>query len=133
MQDAKKAHKCSACGEDASRWLPENVSSTFNHKLEGVGPQNTGVQSLDVDYDRVIGESALQGWTVQRERYRDKVETITQEPQIQGEDLSRNPDGSYRVLSENEKGIHQRANKINSLAINFIKEKKGKASPRESA
>lgn len=100
---------CPDCGESVDRELPSSVSGHFHLETQGVGPQNTGVQGVDMDYDRIIGQSAEKGWKVQATRKKAKMDVLKDNPQAVGTDLSRTPDGDYRVLSPAERAIHQRA------------------------
>ena len=48
---------------------------------------------------------------------------IIREEQTEGRRLSRNPDGTYRVLAPEELGVHDRALAINNLALTTLKKK----------
>jgi hypothetical protein len=127
----KEPKPCPSCGKMAPRHLPDGVNSAFNQTVTGPVPQNTGISQLDAHIDRVIGESAKQGWEVQNQRLVDKREVIKNNPGVTGYDLSKNPDGSYKVLKPEERGVHERANAINSLAIKSIRQGKQNASEKE--
>lgn len=113
--------KCIACGEMASRAMPDAVSGVFNQTVTGPGPQNTGVHSLDVHIDRVIGQHAKQGWEAEDARQQEKRRVLRQNPGAKTEDLSLQPDGSYRVRKPEEKQLHYRAWAINHLAQQALK------------
>ena len=120
---------CPECGTLAPRWMPEDVSGVFNPGMDGTpGPQNTGVAEIDTVADRAIGESAQQGWQVAEKRVADKRE-IMEETGVDGKDLSKNPDGSYGVLKPEERGVHDRAQAINSLAMKRLHERRQSSSP----
>lgn len=112
---------CPSCGQDAPRLMPTGVNSVWKKEVTGPTPQNTGVHDLDTHIDRVIGQSAAQGWNVAERRVSLKRQVLVNEPGATGHDLSRNPDGSYRVLSPEERAVHERANTINSLAMKTLK------------
>lgn len=116
IADREKPKTCPDCGKSAPRWVPDDIHGTFDLPVSGPIPQNTGVASIDIDHDRAIGMSAKQGWEVQKKRYQEKVE-IMQSAGVAGSDLSRNPDGSYRVLSPEEKGVFERGHSINQTAM----------------
>jgi putative FmdB family regulatory protein len=120
MKDNQKPQPCPGCGEMAERWVPEDVHGAFDIPVSGPVPQNTGATSVDTDYDRVIGTSAEQGWEVQERRYKEKVEVMRTQG-VEGSDLSRNPDGSYRVLTPEEKGVFQRGTSLNAEAMKIRK------------
>ena len=121
MRDHQKPRRCPQCGEDASRWVPDDVHGAFDAEVSGPIPQNTGASSVDTDYDRVIGTSAKQGWKVQERRYREKMEILQSQEGVEGADLSRNPDGSYRVLDPKERGVFERGSSLHREAMNLRK------------
>ena len=120
IKDHAKPQICPGCGALAPQWVPSDVHGGFDLPVTGPVPQNTGATSVDTDYDRAIGASAKQGWKVQERRYQEKVEII-QSNGVEGSDLSRNPDGTYRILDPEEKGVFQRGNALNKEAMNLRK------------
>lgn len=112
----KKSTFCPSCNQESKRMLPNVITGVFIKTVTGPVPQNTGIASLDADPDRIIGQAAKQGWQVIEQRMQDKIQILKNNPDITGKDLSRNLDGSYRVLSEEERGAHDRAFAINQLA-----------------
>lgn len=127
MRDHQKPKKCPDCGADAQRMLPDDVSGVFNQDVTGPVPQNTGISQLDAHIDRVIGKSADQGRKVHEKRTKVKEQILASNPGTTPEDLSRNPDGSYRVLTPEERAVHDRAVTIDSLAMKTLKKKKSSA------
>lgn len=121
MKNATKPSKCPDCGSSAERVLPASVSGVYQQNVTGPVPQNTGVSKLDAHIDRVIGKSAAQGWTVQEERNARKRELLEREQGISPAHLSMNPDGTYRVMTDEEAGVHHRANTINSKAMETLR------------
>ena len=125
MQDYMKPVKCKGCGKDALRHLPEGVGGVFNQETDGLPqPQNTGVSAIDVVADRAIGASAKKGWAHVRDRVTRKRGILRDNPEAAPEDLSRTPDGDYRILAPEERGVHERANAINSKAMKHLYQKK---------
>lgn len=116
MDRATEPHPCPDCGEDASRHLPEDVSGIYQQDVTGPVPQNTGLADLDAHIDRVIGKSAEQGWEVHRKRQEEKKRLLEKE-KTTPDHLSRNPDGTYRILSDEEAGVHSRANALHSKVM----------------
>ena len=108
---------CPSCSEDAPRMMPETVAGHFNQAPDSPAPQNTGVHDFDTHVDRVVGASAEAGWEVAQARHKAKREFLERNPDVEGKDLSRNEDGSYGVLSKDERGVSERANDINSAAM----------------
>ena len=107
---------CPECKAPSERAMPDKVEGFFDKKVTGPGPQNTGLSQLDAHIDRTIGAHAKQGWDAQLKRLQDKRKVMAKTG-ASGEKLSKNLDGSYRVLDENEHGVHDRALKIHNLAM----------------
>lgn len=103
---------CVSCGQPAPPVPPSTVQGHFRKEVAGPGPQNTGIHDLDTHIDRVIGQHAQQGWEVVRGRQQLKREVLESNPQATGHDLSKNPDGSYRVMKPQERGVHDRTQAI---------------------
>ena len=127
MKDHDKPQLCPACGLQAPRHLPDGVEGVFQQEVVGSGPQNTGISQIDAHIDRVIGQSARQGWQVVEERVAEK-RRIVREQKVDGRNLSRNPDGTYRILAPEERGVHDRALAINSMAMTTVKQRRRSAS-----
>lgn len=123
MSKATEPCKCPDCGKGARRYLPDNLDGVFQQQVSGPVPQNTGVAQLDAHIDRVIGQHARQSWSEIEKRVEAKKRVLT-ETGAAPEDLSRNPDGSYRVLAPEERGVHDRANIINARAMETLTAKK---------
>lgn len=103
--------------------MPSNVHGVFHQPVTGPGPQNTGIASLDVHIDRVIGQSAAQGWEQVEQRVKEKRQLVAEGAPADA--ISRNPDGSYRVMAPEERGVFQRANQINDKANRTLRPKAG--------
>jgi hypothetical protein len=87
--------KCD-CGEDVST-QNKNISLGFTSNVDGVKAQDTGMESLDLNYDRVIGEDAKQKWDMIYQRRKDKWNLLNEHENITGHDLLRSDDGKYIV------------------------------------
>ena len=55
------------------------------------------MESLDLDFDRVIGEDAKQKWDTIYRRRRAKVTLLDGSEGSRGDDIMRLPDGSYAL------------------------------------
>ena len=119
LADRTKPKKCPDCNQDAPPVVPSQVQGHFSKEVTGPGPQNTGIHDLDTHIDRVIGQSAKQGWDAAEARVRDKREVLANNPGLTGHDLSRNPDGSYRVLTPEERAVHERSQAIHGAAMDW--------------
>lgn len=119
----KDPQKCPACGEKAPRQMPETLTGHFNKDVSGPVPQNTGIQDLDNHIDRVIGKSAAQGMAVIEKRQAEKRAFIREQGLENGKRVARCPDGSLDVNSPDEQAFAERANRINSRAMQTLRPK----------
>ena len=71
--------------------------------------------------DRIIGKDAEKKWSVIRRRQQDKIDFLQNNPDVEGKDLSRNIDGSYRVMSKEERKAAETARNLHSKALKFIR------------
>ena len=69
--------------------------------------QTSGIESFDLDFDRVIGEESKQKWDTIYRRQRDKLDVIHRSENTSGYDIMRLPDGSYDSLPEEAKVFRQ--------------------------
>ena len=120
MADFDKPKPCPDCGADSLRWLPEGVASVFNVQMDGTpNPQNTGVSDIDMIADRAIGTSARKGWKVAEVRVTDKLDYL-EKTKANPKNLSLQPGGGYSVMTDEERGVHERARAINNLAMKHL-------------
>ena len=129
MANSMENQDCPDCGTSAERVVPEKVEGSFVQDVSGPVPQNTGVSQIDAVADRAIGKAAQQGWEVADRRVQDKRQVLSGTPNATGHDLSRNPDGTYRVMSSEEKGVHARSQKIHGKAMTELGSKKTEPAP----
>ena len=111
----KDPQPCPSCAKLSDPVPPSTVQGHFNKEVTGAGPQNTGIQGLDAHIDRTIGASAKQGWDVAEGRKRDKLDLLSGTG-ASGHDLSRNVDGSYRIMKPDERAVHDRNQAIQTAA-----------------
>ena len=116
--------KCPDCEEMAPRLMPEGVTGMFKKEVTGPVPQNTGISGLDAHIDRTIGASAEQGWDEHGKRVADKKKVLEDNPGASGHDLSRTPDGDWRVMKPEERASAETARRIDSLAMGAHKERR---------
>lgn len=107
---------CPECKTLSERAVPESVNGFFNKSVTGPVPQNTGISQLDAHIDRAIGTHARQGWEAHQQREVEKRRTVT-ESGAEAAHVSKNPDGSYRVMSSNETEVQKRALTIHHMAM----------------
>lgn len=115
---------CPSCGAQADRVLPDSIGYAFCQPVSGPTPQNTGLDAVDANLDRVIGQAASQGWETQERRVSDKRAFLQANPWATGYDLSQNPDGSWSALKPQQRQMKERAQTINSLAMSFLRQQR---------
>jgi len=118
--------KCSCCGGLSEMVMPTDVNFTISTQTEGMAPQNTGYSGVDTNVDRVIGQDAEKRWTSIEERNAHKRGLLEGTDKTK-KDLSRTPDGDYRVMSAEEKGASEKANLINNVAMQLHKKRRRKS------
>ena len=101
-----KEIECPSCGGLSARALSRDVSSTCkNGNIVTVTTQKTGIQDLDFDFDRVIGEDSRVKWDKINRRNAYKQSVLDESPGAESSDLSRNPDGTYVVMDAETKAF----------------------------
>lgn len=99
---------CPECGTDARR-LVSGANHSFAHTPTGPVPQNTGVSSIDHNFDRVIGRDAAAKWRTIEDRrsYKDRIlyEERKAGKGVESQHLVRTREGAgdYRVVKEDER------------------------------
>jgi hypothetical protein len=66
------------------------------------------LSGVDYNFDRAVGESSKKNWQGIAARQKDKLDVV-QAHGVTGWDLSRNPDGSYRVMTPEERAASERS------------------------
>lgn len=109
--------ECEECGEQARR-IPSATNFAFAHKVVGgPRPQNTGVHAIDYSFDQVIGRDAEEKRKVVEARQAHKRKVIQDNPGATGHDLSRTPDGEYRVMKPQERQMSERGRTLGQDAV----------------
>lgn len=93
----------------------------FAHTPSAAVPQNTGVSGLDHNVDRTIGRDADRQWAAVQARVDRKKKILSENPGAAGEDLSRLPDDSYRVMNPEERRAAETARNLHHTAVERIK------------
>ena len=112
---AERASQKCDCGQTAQQAMPTDVGFTFNQPTSGITPQNTGIASLDASFDRVIAQDAAQKWEAVNKRDAHKRAVLRENPNATKADLSKNPDGSYRVMKQEERAMSEKARTIDAV------------------
>mgnify|MGYP003408647751 CR=1 FL=1 len=98
---------CAACKTAAPRDLPQGTrtghAAAANPTGSNPAPGATGYAGVDYNYDRAIGEDARAKWAILAARQREKLGYL-EATGATGFDLSRMPDGTYRVMAPTERG-----------------------------
>jgi len=88
------------CGEKAYS-EKRGLSVGFSAEVSGhFQTQSTGMESLDLDFDRVIGEDARQKWDAIYQRRKDKWDLLSEHRGATGYDLLRDDEGGYLLNQE---------------------------------
>jgi len=127
MADRVKPKQCPVCKNMAPRRIPDKVTGTFNVETKGIDPQNTGVHSVDANWDRVIGQDSEKKWDGYA-KHQKRKDQISRDLGVTREDLSLMPDGNYVAAKPKEKAIHQRALAINAKAMETFRAEDSKKS-----
>ena len=91
---------CTSCGESAFAEGSPNLTVGFQANVsQSMRVQDSGIESFDMDYDRVIGEDAKAKWDVVYRRNKDKW-NLLHSAGGSGNDIMRLPDGSYDSLPD---------------------------------
>lgn len=95
---------CPNCKSKAFLHL-EDIAFCYQGSSEIQGapqPQATGFTMFDTDHDRVIGEQAKQHWETINKRSEYKHSIAKDLGVARMRELSRNPDGTYRKMTDEE-------------------------------
>jgi hypothetical protein len=105
------------CGESAFAEGSPNITVGFQADVSrSLQVQDSGIESFDMDYDRVIGEDAKAKWDTIYRRNRDKWDIVQSSQNTTGLDIMRLPDGTYESLPESATGYREtRQDSMNKL------------------
>lgn len=104
--------KCD-CGAQARVVGGLSASVGFSSQVnQSMKAQTTGVESFDLDFDRVIGEDARQKWGEIYKRRRDKWDMIESNG-VSGKELIRMNDQTYEVLPEMSQNL--RSSRVSAM------------------
>lgn len=112
---------CTECGKTVARALPKTV----NAAVSGGGTdlrRDTGLSGVDYNFDRAVGESSQKNWKGIAQRQRDKIDLVRSQG-VTGWDLSRNPDGTYRVMKPEERAASERTREFHFKVVKHGKDK----------
>ena len=129
MSESDAPQACLECGTQA-RKLVSATNHAFSHpasQTRGLAPPNTGT-SDDYNFDKAIGRDAALRWEGISQRMDRKRDVINQNPGSTGYDLSRNSDGSYRVMSAQERAASETGRTIGAKVQQAIQAEKKNAS-----
>lgn len=89
------------CGESAFVEGSPNLTIGFEASVnKSHRVQDSGIESFDMDYDRVIGEDAQAKWDIVYKRNREKWDILHANSGTSGLDIMKLPDGSYESLPQ---------------------------------
>lgn len=110
---------CPKCGGLAGKTLTTGRFS-FNFVPTGPKPQNTGASTIDHDIDRMIGESARKNTIEYQQRQDYKLGRIHEEKLAAGDFLTRREDGSYGVMTDQERRAAKTARILHQDVMHHI-------------
>ena len=113
------------CGETASL-MPSAPQFVFESNTQSLAPTNTGASSVDHNFDRIIGAGSRKLWGRIVKRHAHKRKVIRENPGISGFDLSRTPDGDYRVMKPDERRAAETGRNLHHKAIRLRKDALGR-------
>jgi hypothetical protein len=109
LAEAEASTQRCDCGASAERQLPKQFSIAWkSSSSRDLQPTTTGFESLDESFDRVVGEDARLKWKAIAHRQREK-QRVLQRTGATGWDLSRQGDGTYRVMTPEERAASERS------------------------
>ena len=96
------------CGKTAGRVLPAGVNVSVSSGSKDLRTETVGLSGVDYNFDRAVGLSSRKNWLGIAGRQRDKLDVVRAN-NATGWDLSRNLDGTYRVMTPEERSASERA------------------------
>jgi putative FmdB family regulatory protein len=115
---------CLSCGNPATQRPPSSISSSFETSPSSLGLQNTGVADFDYNADRIIGADSAQKWEVVNRRAAHKQRILEDNPGTDKWELSKMPDGDYRIMRPEETRATIAARLLNGQAIPIVRKKR---------
>jgi len=109
--------ECIACGRGAKMALPEGLNFSLQAPTQGIAPQNTGFSGIDAEVDRVIAQDSVEKWAAIDQRDAYKREILASNPGTDKTDLSKMPDGDYKVMEPWQKKAALTGRTINNLVM----------------
>ena len=105
------------CGESAFAEGSPNLTIGFQADVSNpLQVQDSGIESFDLDYDRVIGEDAQKKWDMIYKRNKEKWNLVHSNPGSTGFDIMKLPDGTYESLPNPAKAYREtRQDSMNKL------------------
>ena len=99
--------KCE-CGNPAKRTLPQGVNVAVSSGSADLRTDTVGISGVDYNFDRAVGEVSRKNWRGIAQRQKDKLDVV-QANGVTGWDLSKNLDGTYRVMNPEERAASERS------------------------
>lgn len=130
MSESDAPQPCLECGTEA-RKLVSAANHAFAHpasQTRGMAPPNTGT-SDDYNFDKAIGRDAARRWENIGQRIDRKKQVIKENPGATGYDLSRNHDGSYRVMGQQERAASEAGRALGAEVQRAIQSEKKNGQP----
>lgn len=128
VENASENSPCISCKEPAER-VVEEVSFSFDNDSthEGLSLQNTGVSSVDYDWDEIVARDSEKKWE-QIEGRQNLKRHVLRGTSHSNLDLLKSPDGEYDLMTPEEADCSWRVRDLNSSAMKWLDSKKKKVS-----
>lgn len=121
VPNATSEAKC-ACGVPARKELPRGVSVTTSVTTSGLSSPDSGLSAHDYEIDRIVGADAKSKWGSISSRQKEKIQVL-QTNGVTGFDLTKKPDGSYGVLTPQQRAASERTRAWNAKMDSHLREK----------
>jgi hypothetical protein len=100
---------CGAIAQVETQGLSLGFTGSVSNSMKA---QTTGLESFDLNFDRVVGEDSREKWEVIYQRRRDKWDLMAQH-NAQGKDLIRMEDQTYKVIPDMSNAL--RSNRLTAM------------------
>lgn len=121
VANAASEAKC-VCGVSARKDLPRGVSVTTSVATNGLSSPDSGLSAHDYEIDRIVGEDAKSSWSRIASRQKEKIRVI-QATGATGFDLTKRPDGSYGIMTAQQRAASERTRLWNEKMASHLREK----------
>lgn len=94
---SRQSQPCPSCNGAVERYLSDFSTTFINHTTS----DTSGLNSLDNNFDRVVGKDSAEKWHLIANREKEKIKILNQNPEAAPRDLRRTDTG-YDVMTKQE-------------------------------